>query len=344
MYVIYHSSDSFASVTGVSMISLFENNRKTDRIHVLYIQRGMSEKNKQTLLEIAEKYGRELEFMEMPDWSERLNIHLRSSKKGWLGFGYNRLFLTEYLPEDVDKVLYLDSDTVIEQPLDELWNLDLEGYYLAGVDDCLSSTYRELVGLGEDGVYVNSGMLLINVKKWREEKICQQFIDEVVRNNGFYIFNEQSVINSMFSGKIRVLPQHYNVNSLVYLFSYDELMILRKPYHYSYSGAELADAKAHPVITHFTGNFYVRRRPWIERSDHPHADAFLKYRAISPWKDEPLAPDHRGFKDKFWTGLCHVLPRPVMIRLVSFLYNDLRTIGLRRKMVKNRSAQTAPER
>ena len=87
MYVIYHSSDSFAEVTGISMTSLFENNQHMNNIHVLYIERGMSDKNKKLLECIAAKYGRELEFMEMPDWSEKLNIELKSCKAGWLGFG-----------------------------------------------------------------------------------------------------------------------------------------------------------------------------------------------------------------------------------------------------------------
>ena len=120
MYVIYHSSDSFAEVTGVSMVSLFENNKQMDRIQVLYIERGMSDENKMKLQSIAEKYNREISFMEMPNWSEKLNIELKSSKAGWLGFGYNRLFLTEFIPDNVDRVLYLDSDTVIEDSLDEL--------------------------------------------------------------------------------------------------------------------------------------------------------------------------------------------------------------------------------
>ncbi len=336
MYVIYHSSDSFASVTGVSMISLFENNKEIDHIHVLYIERGMSDENKRILAGIADQYGRELEFLEMPNWSERLKINLRSSKKGWLGFGYNRLFLTEYIPDNIDRVLYLDSDTVIEQSLLDLWNQDLEGFYLAGVDDCLSSKYREIVGMNESGIYVNSGVLLINVKKWRDENVCKRFVDEVVKNKGFYIFNEQSTINSVFSGKIKILPQNYNVNSLVYLYNYDELQILRKPFNYSYSEKDLLNAKENPVITHFTGNFFVRRRPWIENSDHPHASAFLKYRNISYWKEEPLQKDERNLKSKVYTELCHIIPRPLMIRLVSFLYNYLRVAFLKKKLKKSR--------
>lgn len=59
----------------------------------------------------------------------------------------------------------------------------------------------------------------------------------------FFVFNEQSIINSLFAGKIKVLPQKYNVNSLIYLFEYDELMRLRKPYLFSYSKEELNSAK-----------------------------------------------------------------------------------------------------
>lgn len=336
MYVIYHSSDSFAEVTGVSMISLFESNKSMDDIHVLYIERGMSEQKKEILHSVARKYGRELEFMEMPNWSEKLNIELKSCKAGWLGFGYNRLFLTEYIPDNVDRVLYLDSDTVIEASLDELWNVDMDGCYMAGVDDCLSSKYRSIVDLGDNGTYCNAGMLMINLKKWREDNITKSFIQMLYENNGYFVFNEQSILNSMFSGKVKILPQKYNVNSLVYLFEYDELMKLRKPRNFSYSKQEFYEARNHPIITHFTGNFYVHRRPWIENSDHPHKDAYLKYREISPWANEPLDADKRSSKAKMYTNLCQRLPKAVMISLVSVLYNNIRPFFFKRKIRKER--------
>ncbi len=293
MYVIYHSSDAFASVTGVSMLSLFENNQHMEKIHVLYIERGMTEENKSRLRQIAQQYGRELEFMTMPNWSKKLDIQLRSCKSGWLGFGYNRLFLTEFVPEDVDRVLYLDSDTLIEGPLDELWNVDFGECYMAGVDDCLSATYHKLVGLGEGGTYCNAGVLMMDLKKWREDNVLDVFIQTLKDNNGYFVFNEQSVLNSVFSGKVKILDQKFNVNSLVYLFEYDELMKLRKPKDFSYDPETYYEARNHPVLTHFTGNFYVNRRPWVEDSDHPHKEAFLKYRAMTPWAKAALAPDTR---------------------------------------------------
>ena len=336
MYVIYHSSDAFSGVTGVSMTSLFENNKDMDDIHVLYIERGISDENKKKLYAAAEKYHRTLEFMEMPDWASKFNIHLKSCKSGWLGFGFNRLFLTEFIPPEIDRVLYLDSDTIIENSLSELWNTDLEGYYLAGVDDCLSSHYRDIVEIDENGTYCNSGVLLINLKKWREENITVRFLRVLEDNNGYFVFNEQSILNSVFSGKIKILPQNYNVNSLVYLFSYKELMKLRKPYRYSYNPEDLADAKSHPILTHFTGNFYVGKRPWIEGSDHPHKDAYLYYKNLSLWKDDPLNNDTRKTGSKIYTGFCHILPRGMMITLVSVLYNNIRPKSFRRKLKKER--------
>lgn len=336
MYVIYHSSDAFAEVTGVSMLSLFENNKHMDSIQVLYIERGMTETNKTLLQSIAQQYGRELQFMEMPDWSEKLNICLKSCKAGWLGFGYNRLFLTEFVPEGVERVLYLDSDTIIEQPLDDLWNADLDGYYLAGVDDCLSSRYRDIVELRDDGTYCNAGMLLVNLKKWREEEITEKFIRMIRENNGYFVFNEQSILNSMFSGKIKILPLRYNVYSLVYLFTYPELMKLRKPLRYSYREQEVLEAKEKPAITHYTGNFYVNRRPWIEQSDHPHKEAYLKYRNLSPWKNSSFMADKRSANAVRYTQLCHMLPRKLMICLVSFLYNVLRPIAFKKDMKEKR--------
>ncbi len=318
------------------MLSLFENNKSFDKIHVLYIGRGISSQNKEKLETISREYGRTIEFMDMPDWSDKLGIKLKSCKKGWLGFGYNRLFVTEYVPQDVDRVLYLDSDTIIEGDLHELWETDFEGCYMAGVDDCLSSKYRKIVEISDNGVYCNAGVLLLNVKKWREDNITQKFVDEIVKKNGYFVFNEQSLLNYAFSGKVKVLDQKYNVNSLVYVFSYKELLKLRKPYKFSYSPQELDEARENPIITHFTGLFYVARRPWIEKSDHPHKDAFDRYYKMTPWAEIPLSADNRSKASKIYCAVCHILPKPVTLFGVSILYNYIRPFVFKRKLKANR--------
>ena len=74
----------------------------------------------------------------------------------------------------------------------------------------------------------------------------------------------------------------------------------------------------------------------MENSDHPHKDAFLRYREMTPWAKIALAPDTRASGDKRYTELCHKLPRGMMIGAVSFLYNDLRPNSFKRKLRKER--------
>jgi len=337
MYVVYHSSDAFANVTGVSITSLFENNKDMHSIHVLYIDHGVKEDNKQKLISIATKYNRSIEFVPVPNWSKRLKIDLKSCKRNWLGFGYNRLFLTELVPKDVNRVLYLDSDTIIGGSLQALWDTDLEGYYMAGVDDCLSAKYRKIVGLTKNGVYVNAGMLLINVQQWREDEVIKRFISKLIASNGFNIFNEQSLINSEFEGKIKVLPQEYNVNTLVATFEYKELLRLRQPYQFSYKPVEFYAAKKQPLLIHYTGNFYIKRRPWIQNSDHPYHNFYDKYRQITPWNDEPYLNDSRGMKDRLFTSISHLLPKSITVFLASILYNHIRPMVFLKQLRKMRA-------
>lgn len=338
MNVVYHSSELFSSVTSVSIASLLENNRWCSNINITYISKGLSNDSKNKLVLLVKKYHASISFIEMPDWAAKLPIELVSCKKKWLGLGFNRLFILDLLPNDVEKVLYFDSDTIVEDSLFELWNTNIEDYYLAGVDDCLSSKYRELVDLKANGVYVNSGVLLFNLKKWREDKVKDQLIDYLISCNGYFVFNEQSVLNSFFENKILILDQKYNVNSLVYLFSYKQLLKLRKPFNYSYSEKELIESREKPVITHFTGNFLVLRRPWVNDSDHPHKAAYLKYRELSPWREEPLMKDNSGFAKKLIVKILQTVPRFISIPIISFIYNTLRPIKLKKQLDKARSS------
>lgn len=334
MWVIYHSSDKFAEVSAVSMVSLFENNKSFDDIHILYIERDMTDGSKEKLREITARYGRTIEFVPMPNWSERLNIKLSTTKKGWLGFGYNRLFITELVPEDVDRVLYLDSDTVIEGDLTELWNIDFKGNYIAGVDDCLSRRYAKLVDLQKNGTYCNSGMLLMNLKKWREDNIKQTFIDYIYEKKGYFVFNEQSILNHIFAGRILILPPEYNTVTIVFALEYDEMHILRMPRRYSYSEEQYLNARKSPKIVHYTGLFMIPYRPWEKGSTHPHLDAFMKYRKMTPWADAPLMDANKGKMTKIGQNICLKLPKRLMLRLISIVYNYFRPIMFERKRKK----------
>lgn len=333
MYIIYHSSDGFGCVTATSIVSLLSNNQDVDDIHILLIEKEMTDKTKERIQDIIDEYHRSIEFINMPNWADKLGISLQSCKSGWLGFGYNRLFVTDLVPENIDRVLYLDSDTIIEQNLSPLWNIDFEDCYLAGVDDCLSQRYNKIVEISETATYCNAGVLMLNLKKWREDHLKQKFIDYIVERNGYFVFNEQTIINSVCPNKIKVLPCSFNTTTLVNTFEYSELIRLRAPRAYSYCKEEYYAARKKPVIIHYTGCFYVERRPWIANSDHPLAAEFDKYYKMTSWRDEPYQKEKRVSIGK---RICHILPKSLMISLVHFVYTDLRVKFIRIQLKRKR--------
>lgn len=326
MNIVYHSSDGFVGITSASIVSLLENNKDAEDIVIYYINRDITKDNKKLLSSMVHKYGRDIQFIDMPNWSEKYNVNLSSTLKRWPGFGYNRLFITELLPESIDRVIYLDSDTIIEGSLKELWELDFEDCYEAAVDDCLSKKYRKVVHLKGDGVYCNNGVLVLNLKKFREDNVIKTFLAFIVKYKGFFVYNEQTILNSVFENKIKVLPLKYNVYTLVYAFSYKQLMALRKPYKYSYSQQEYEEAKNAPVITHYTGCFMVNKRPWVQGSEHPHVDAYLKYKEMTPWAKEPLHQDKRGAIDKISEKSIKILPKDLVVVIASMIYTELRLV------------------
>lgn len=147
MVVTYHSSNMFAPVVGTSMLSLFENNQMIDEIQVYIIENKICNENKERLRDIARAYGRQLVFIPMPDISEKFQLGLITVKERWIPDSYCRLFLPELLPNNVEKVLYLDSDTLVVDSLQELWELDMQDCFAAAAKDCLGEPYFELLHL-----------------------------------------------------------------------------------------------------------------------------------------------------------------------------------------------------
>ena len=120
--------------------------------------------------------------------------NVNSSFKGIKNIAFARILIPELIKED--KVLYLDCDIVVNANLDELFNIDLENKWVCGVRDY------------QVPAEFNSGMLLINNKKWKESNIVSSLLEKAkdpnLRNG------DQTVINEVFKDKIEELDLSYN--------------------------------------------------------------------------------------------------------------------------------------
>lgn len=130
---------------------------------------------------------------------------------------FYRLLLCDLL--DADKCIYLDSDIIVTEDLQALYSEDLEEYYLAGCRDIwidlLTEEKREerrvRTGLASMEKYVNAGVLLLNLRKIKEDGVDKMFLRQL---NEDYLFEDQDIINVCCYDKMKHLPAKWNIYTL----------------------------------------------------------------------------------------------------------------------------------
>lgn len=310
--IAYSSDDNYAQHLGVSMLSLFENNKKFKSITVYIIENNISNINKSKLIDIAKQYNRKIVFIDFKNYEKELNLNMES----YISISsYARLFLSEIINDD--KVIYLDCDSIVNNSLEELWNLDISEYYVAGVEDTVGEHTKKKIGLNIDDKYINAGMLLINLKKWREENIKAKFIDFINYYNGNVFHHDQGTINGVMRGKILILHPKYNLMTIFITMSIDEIMKYYKLNKY-YSEDIINEAKIDSVFIHYTPAFV--NRPWVKGSKHPFKRLYEEYLEKSPWKGEPKCIDNRSKGEKFIAFLFNNLPFDIVNSICKLIF------------------------
>lgn len=183
---------------------------------------------------------------------------------------YYRLSIADYL-KDVSVCLYLDSDLVVNKDIDDAFSYGIEGKYVLGVKQIGNRLnkqseiwLRENWGLPSVEQYVNCGILLMNLKKMREDGIVQKFMSYIENSPEV----DQFVINKVCYGGIGFLPYKYNVANRMT----NRMDILKK----IFSEEEIYDAVKEPVILH-----YVDKKPW-HFLNVPNAEKWWDYAAKTP--------------------------------------------------------------
>ena len=280
MNIVMTSGDLYSKLAITTLKSLFVQNTNIEEIVIYYIGDNLTDESRRNLMELVKKHGREIHFLSMPEHFKGL---AGSNRNGQSVFCY--CYFQDLLP--VDKVLLLEGDQIVTGNLAELYDTDITDYYIAAADDLQSSVYKKKIGMKGSSPYVNCGMVLYNLKKWREDNLTEKITNVLNSNRHMFFYDVQDVINYTVEGKVKILPPKFNCTTAIFLFDYKDMLKYRRP-STRCTEEDYEDGKNHPVIVHFTKNQVIQPRPWVESCLHPYKDYYLDIRNQTVMADSPL--------------------------------------------------------
>jgi lipopolysaccharide biosynthesis glycosyltransferase len=270
--VVFGADKIFIEHLAVAICSLFQCNPDLS-FNVYVLNTDIDKDSWRRLSELAEQYGQSLIDMKILD---REVEGLISSESYYTKATYYRLFIPEKL--NVDKALYLDSDIVVNGSIEDLYNTNIDQCYLAAVADGVPNPHKDL-GMSEGSKYFNCGVMLVNLRKWREDRIKERVIDLTRSKPWAMRCADQCGINSIVNGRGKELHPKYNAQAVFFQLRFEHTR------SDLYPAGQLREAVEKPVIIHYSG----KEKPWHLGYKHRFRGLYWKYLRETPFNTHSRA-------------------------------------------------------
>lgn len=273
------ADEAFAMPMAVMLHSALKNIADNQQVHVFAIDGGIKESSKKKILDSLNNNLVTFDWIQAPDsLPENLPIakhvlpHINKST-------YYRLLLSRILPDNIEKIIYLDSDLVILGDLNELWQMEIANNYVMAAQDCgipvVSAPYgikkyNEL-GISPTQKYFNAGVLVMNISKWRSEDIDVKLFKYLETHREFVQHHDQEAMNAVFAGAWGEISPQWNQTPL--LFGYSSWN--ESPYQ----ELDYSNAVNNPYIVHYAST----AKPWNSFEQHPRRNLFFEYLDMTAW-------------------------------------------------------------
>ena len=247
IYVVYAINNKYTDYFCSSIISLLENSERNTFYHII-IQLGSSfEQNNKDIILNLEKYYFNV-FIQFIDMS---NEFLYAVKGKLDQSTYYRLHLP-ILVQNINRIIHIDSDTVILKDLTELYTLNFERKYILGRLDMITD---ELDKLGIfTKIYINCGVILMDLYSLRKNNYTSKFNNYVKNHNNYNFLNhhDQTCINFVCYDRIGLFRPKYHMWPFL---TEKEVMEFNKKLRYPYNEKVFLEDYYDPFIVHFPGEY-----------------------------------------------------------------------------------------
>lgn len=261
IHIGYGIDNNYARCAASSIFSFYMNN-KNKRIFFHIIAANLSDETKKKFNILAKNYNLNLIIYEINiKFFETLPI------KDYISIATYFRFLLPLILKDVNILFYIDADIICIKDASKLFEIDLEDNIIGAVPDLCKMNNRRNKALGlKNHIYVNAGLMMINIKKWNEYDISKKAIELLTKYPNKYLYQDQDVLNELLTKRIKYLSRIFNC---IDIYSVEQENI---------------------VLLHFANN----PKPWNEKwTLNRMYNDFTKelyefFERQTPWKDTPL--------------------------------------------------------
>ena len=209
MNILFSSDDKYAYHLMVSIKSILSFNDKCINFYVFDL--GISTENKNIALQILNSSKSNIIFIPV-DINDFKNF---PENIGYISLAtYARLKAVDYLPTDLNKIIYLDVDLLVFDDLTPLWEINIEKY---GVAACFDSfieyerpEHKYTISLSRQNYYFNAGVMIFNLDLWREIDVFNRSLDWLAKYGEKAIYQDQDILNGIFKNNIYYLDCRFN--------------------------------------------------------------------------------------------------------------------------------------
>ena len=238
--VLMSVNKAFLKYSEEMIFSLLYYSSRPVNIYMMYIKNELNEDDIQSLKKFVSNYNGNL-IPILFDATQISGVPTTIDDGSYFGLEtYSRLFGAFKVPMEVEKLLYLDADMICTGDIAELYDINFDDkLWCAALDIGIEEEDLKRLQFSENDKYVNAGVLLINVKKFRQLYNESDMTNLIMKNIKFIKYCDQDFLNKEFKKTIKIIDSKYNL--LAKCIRYKEL-------------------NEKPLIVHYAGSV----KPWHE--------------------------------------------------------------------------------
>lgn len=244
MNILLSFDDRFVIPTKVMLKSLILNNNCPINIYILYID--LKEDSINSIMDLQDDSRVHIEFKKI----EKEAYNSFPTQNHWPLETWIRLFAFKYLDESIERILWIDGDMIINASIEDFYNQDFDNNTFVAIEDMIGGKEHEehkQIGMPENKIYVNAGLLLFNLSKIRNTSYEKDIFDYVENYKGKLNYLDQDVLNGAF---------------------YNTIKAVCSDFYYNYFSCNINNENYRDLINNVKVIHYVSsQKPWLPKID-----------------------------------------------------------------------------